>query len=139
MILSGTHGDSNVEIVRRYIDGINRGGDWAAASTDFMSDDVEIDWSRSPAPYRGTYRGREAALRFAEELDVWETAQIEPSEFVAAGDDVLVPHVVHLRGRDGIEVDVQATYIFTLHDGRCVRWRIYQDHGEALESVGLSD
>ena len=131
--------EQNVEIVRRYIGEINRGGDWAAASTGFMSDDVEIDWSRSPAPYRGTYRGREAALRFAEELDVWETAQIEPSEFISAGDDVLVPHVVHLKGRDGIELDVRATYVFTLRDDRCVRWRIYQDHAEALESAGLPE
>ena len=59
-----------------------------------MSDDVEIDWSRSPAAYRGIHRGREGAFRFAEELGVWEEARIEPEDFIDAGDDVLVPHVV---------------------------------------------
>jgi hypothetical protein len=59
--------EENVELVRAYIEDVNR-GDWVTAGTGFMHDDVEIDWSRSPAPYRGIYRGREAALRFAEEL-----------------------------------------------------------------------
>jgi ketosteroid isomerase-like protein len=131
--------EENVEIVRQYIDEINRGRDWAAAGAGFMADDIEIDWSRSPAPYRGIYRGREEALRFAEELAVWEGFRIEPKEFIAAGDDVLVPHVVHLRGRDGLEVKVRATYVYTVRDGRCVRWRIYQEHADALEAAGLSE
>jgi ketosteroid isomerase-like protein len=129
----------NVEMVRQYIDEINRGRDWGAAGARFMSDDIEIDWSRSPAPYRGVYRGREAALRFAKELQVWEEARVEPKDFIEAGDDVLVPHVVHLRGRDGMEVKVRATYVFTFRDARCVRWRIYQAHAEALEDAGLSE
>ena len=128
----------NVEIVRGFIAALNR-GHWAANLTKFIHDDVEIDWSRSPAPYRGVYRGREGAMRFAEMTDVWEAARIEPAEFIDAGDDVLVPHVVHLRGRDGIEVKVQATYVYTLRDGLCVRWRIYQEHSEALEAAGLAE
>ena len=128
----------NVELVRAYIDEINHGRDWAAASARFMSDDIEVDWSRSPAPYRGIYRGRERALQFAEELAIWEEARIEPERFIAAGDDVVVPHVVHLRGRDGVEVKVQATYVYTLRDRLCVRWRIYQEHADALKAAGLS-
>lgn len=128
----------NVEVVRTYVEAIND-GDWKAAFADFIHDDIEIDWSRSPAPYRGIYRGREEAARFAEALDVWEEARIEPAEFIGAGEDVIVPHVVHLRGREGIEVAVRATYVFTLRDGLCVRWRIYQEHGEALEAAGLPE
>lgn len=128
----------NVEIVRLFIAALNR-GDWAAALTDFIHDDVEIDWSRSPAPYRGIYRGRQGAMRFAELGDVWEEARIEAAEFIDAGDEVLVPHVVHLRGRDGIEVKVRATYVYTMRDGLCARWRIYQEHGDALEASGLSE
>jgi ketosteroid isomerase-like protein len=128
----------NVELVRTYVEAIND-GDWKAALADFIHDDVEIDWSRSPAPYRGIYRGRKEAARFAEAIDVWEEAQLEPAEFIEAGDDVLVPHVIQLRGRDGIEVAVRATYVFTVRDALCVRWCIYQEHGEALEAVGLSE
>ena len=128
--------ERNVQSVRQYISDLNR-GDVVAAGLAFTSDDVEIDWSRSPAPYRGIYRGRESALQFAEELQVWETVQIEAFDFIEAGDDVLVPHVVHLKGRDGIEVAVRATYVFTMEDQRCVRVRIYQDHAEALDAAGL--
>ena len=129
--------EENVEFVRAYIDEINRGRNWTAAGARFMSDDIEIDWSRSPAPYRGIYKGREGALRFAEEIEVWEEARIEPEDFIDAGDDVLVPHVVRLRGRDGLEVKVRATYVYTMRDGLCVRWRVYQAHAEALEAAGL--
>ena len=113
-------------------------GDWVATLSETMHDDVEIDWSRSPAPYAGVYRGREEAMRFADALDVWEDARLDAAEFIDAGDDVLVPHVSFLRGRDGIEVSVRATYVFTIRDGLCARWCIYQDHAEALEAVGVS-
>ena len=133
-----TVSQENVEIVRAYIDTVNS-GDWVAASTAFLDDDVELDWSRSPAPYGGVYRGREAALRFADELQVWEDFRIDPSDFIDAGNDVLVPHVVHLRGRDGIEVKARATYVYEMRNGLCVRWCIYQEHDAALEAAGLSE
>ena len=128
----------NVEIVRRYLEASN-GSAWKEQLAAFIDDDVEIDWTRSPAPYRGLYRGREEATQFFEALDVWADARLEPAEFIDAGDDVLVPHVVHLRGRDGIELAVRATYVFTMGDGRCVRWRIYQEHDEALKATGLRE
>jgi ketosteroid isomerase-like protein len=128
----------NVELVRGYVDAINH-GDWAATLAASLHEDVEIDWSRSPAPYKGIYHGRQEAMRFAEALDVWEGARLDPSEFIDAGDDVLVPHVFHLRGRDGIEVTVRATYVFTIRDGLCARWAIYQEHAAALEAAGLSE
>lgn len=130
--------EENLEIVRGFIAALNK-GDWAARMLEFVDEDVEIDWSRSPAPYRGVYRGREGALKFAEETDVWDAARIEPGELIDAGDDVLVPHVIHLRGRDGIEVRVRATYVYTFRDGLCVRWSIYQEHEDALEALGLSE
>lgn len=127
----------NVEIVRGFIAALNR-GNWAEVVAGFFHDDVEIDWSRSPAPYRGVYRGREGARQFTELTDVWEKARIDADELIDAGDDVVVPHVVHLWGRDGIEVKVRATYVFTIRDGLCSRWRIYQEHEDALEALGLS-
>ena len=128
----------NVEIVRRYLAASNDGA-WKEQLAAFIDDDVEIDWTRSPAPYRGLYRGRREATQFFEALDVWADARLEPSEFIDAGDDVLVPHVVRLRGRDGIELAVRSTYVFTIRNGVCVSWRIYQEHAEALEAAGLSE
>ena len=128
----------NVEIVRAYIEDFNR-GDWVAAGMGFMHDDVEIDWSRSPAPYRGIYRGREQHSDSPKNSRCGRTPESEASGFIDAGDDVLVPHVVHLRGRDGIQVKVRATYVDTMRDGLCVRWRIYQEHGDALEAAGLRE
>ena len=53
----------NVEIVRSYVEAVNV-GNWKSAFPVFINDDIEIDWSRSPAPYAGVYRGREEATRF---------------------------------------------------------------------------
>ena len=44
------------------------------------------------------------------------------------------------RGRySGVEVEVEPyALVFTLREGKVVRWAFYSDQGEALESVGLS-
>ncbi len=130
--------EENVEVVREFIASFNRADE--SALIDFFTDDIEIDWSRSPAPYRGVHRGREAALGwFSDVGDMFETGQIEPTDLIDAGDDIVVPHVFRLRGRDGIEVKVRASYVFTIRDGRCACWRIYQAHDDAMADLGLTD
>ncbi len=126
----------NVDTVREFIAAFNRGEE--NALVDFCGEDVEIDWSRSPATYRGVYRGRDAALKWFDDIGaVFEAGRIEPIDLLDAGNDVIVPHRVHLRGRDGIVVKVSATYVFKIRGGRCIRWTIYQEHEEAMEELGL--
>ena len=43
------------------------------------------------------------------------------------------------RGRDGIEVKVRPSYVWTIRNGRIVHWVLYQEWQEALEAVGLSE
>ena len=113
------HVRENVDIVRGFISSFNRAN--KSALTDFFADDVEIDWSRSPAPYRGVYRGRAAAVQwFADVGDTFETGRIEPADFIDAGDDVVVPHVFHLQGRDGIEVKGPGRELCLHHSRRTV-------------------
>ena len=54
------------------------------------------------------------------------------------GDSVLV--VVKQSGRgaaSGADVEQRFTWIMFFEEGRCIRWRIYADHAEALEALGL--
>jgi ketosteroid isomerase-like protein len=127
----------NLESVEAFIASFNRGDE--SALTDFLAEDVEIDWSRSPAPYRGIYRGREAALAWFDDVgDTFKSGRIEAVDLIDADDEILVPHVMHLCGRDGLEVKVRASYVFTIRGGRCARWRIYQEHDHALADLGLA-
>ena len=48
----------------------------------------------------------------------------------------MVPNRAHMRSRDGIEVQTQSALVVTLRHRRIVRWCLYQEKAEALESVG---
>ncbi len=43
------------------------------------------------------------------------------------------------RGRDGIEITVRPSGVWTIRDGRIVHVCFYQEWQEALEAVGLSE
>jgi hypothetical protein len=64
---------------------------------------------------------------------------VEPHEFIEAGDLVVVPSTQHLKGRDGIEVVVHATFVFTIRNGAIERNSMYQDKKDALEDLRLSE
>ena len=126
----------NVEIVRAAIDSGNR-GDWDGALKD-VAPSFEWDNSRAiGADNRGVFTAGDAQ-RFLED-NVWESAWIEIDELIPVGDHVVVPHTLHVRGRDGIEVQARTTWVFTIRDGKIERNCLYQDKHEALEAVGLSE
>jgi ketosteroid isomerase-like protein len=127
----------NVRIVEAAIDALNR-KEWDAVFSPAAPDFV-LDMSRGLGPGRGVY-GLDEARRFAEELaDYWESMRIEPAEFIEAGHDVVVPYVVHSRGREGIEVISRPTFVWTIRDGAVERVALYQEREDALEAVGLSE
>ena len=128
----------NVEIVRGSIEAWNRRDltSWAAS----LHSDVELDWSRSRAPFRGVYRGRDGietfwGLFWATFMDV----QIEIHSFTEAGSEVVVSNTAHMRGREGIEVVARSALAHTVEHGQITRLRLFQGQAEALEAVGLSE
>ena len=65
------------------------------------------------------YRGFGEFLRFwTAYFAAFEEIAAEPERFIDAGESVIVPNVVHMRGRDGIEVTARSTLVFTRRDGR---------------------
>ena len=127
----------NVEIVKANIDAYNR-EDWDAFFKD-MAPGFEMDFSRAIGPYRGVF-GLDQFRRFVGDFrETWESARLEPHEFIEAGDLVVVPMTQHLKGRDGIEVVVRGTNVFTIRDGAIERATIYQARQDALEDLGLSE
>jgi ketosteroid isomerase-like protein len=102
--------------------------------------EAEVDWSRSSGVETGIYRGFGPVRAFwADWLALFDRFNVEPDEFIECGEHVIVPNVVHLRGRDGIEVEAHSAVDVTLRDARIVVWRLYQDRSEALKAVGLEE
>jgi ketosteroid isomerase-like protein len=126
----------NVEIVRRAIDAFNRRDLDAIES----HPDVEVDWSRSRGLEAGIYRGREATQRFwATFYEVFDRVVVVPEELIDHGDRVMLVDRTHMRGRDGIEVEVHNVSVARVRDGRILQWRLCSDRAEALKAVGLAD
>jgi ketosteroid isomerase-like protein len=128
----------NVESVRAAIDAFNE-GDMDAAFKD-AAPELEYDVSRSIGLLHGVFHGLDEARRFTEEFaEPWESRRYEVEEFIEAGEHVVTPFTDHLRGRDGIEVQARGTFVWTYHEGACVRVTLYQERQEALEAAGLSE
>ncbi len=62
----------------------------------------EIDLTRANGPVHGSYGIDEVRSLLVEFADSWEALRFEPGELIDAGDDVVVPWVMHAGGRDGI-------------------------------------
>jgi ketosteroid isomerase-like protein len=118
----------NVEIVRRGY------GSWT--NHDFSAIPEVID------PDLGVYRGLDGLWRFLEQLDeTWERFQIEPEEFIDAGDNVVVAVRMSQKGRgNGVEPEMRLFSVWTLREGKVVRVTGgYRDRTEALEAAGLRE
>jgi ketosteroid isomerase-like protein len=127
-----------VEIVRRSIDAWNERDltKWTAS----LQPDAEIDWSRSRAPFKGVYRGRDGAETFWDVFwSTFEDVQVEAHGFTEVGSEVVVPNTVHMRGREGIEVIARTALVFWVENGQITRLRLFQEQAEALEAVSLRE
>jgi ketosteroid isomerase-like protein len=127
----------NVEVVRRANDAWNAGDMNAfheALDPEVILRTVE-DW-----PEQGPYVGRDAVLRFYEQLrSAWDADTVEfVSEFFHAADRVAVRLSWNVVSR-GPTSNLEVTTVYGIRRGRIDRVEFFWDHGEALEAVGLSE
>jgi ketosteroid isomerase-like protein len=127
----------SVAIVKGFVDAINR-RDWPAARKS-QTPDYEYDQSRSDGPQHDVYK-REQMQSFLDDISgAWESVRYEAHDYVPAGGQVVVPFTSHVRGRDGIELQARAAWVFTIRDGAVARQCYYPSRQDALEAVGLSE
>ena len=126
----------NVEIARRSFEAWIR-GDVDAGAEDFAPD-CELDMSRAIGTDRGIYSLNQMRRLVEEFLEAFDTVQLG-TEYIDAGEHVVMPFTNRFRGRDGIEVQARGTWLYTIRDGLIVRICLYQELQEALEAAGLSE
>jgi ketosteroid isomerase-like protein len=107
----------------------------------FMHPSVAIYPAVVGVDVESSYHGRAEVKQFWETIsETWDTYVIEDEEIIEApGNRVLVVERWRGRGRQGIEVDVKLTDVYTFRDGLIVRIDGFSDKADALKAVGLKE
>jgi ketosteroid isomerase-like protein len=129
--------EQNVELVRRSLEHWRDGRpEWV----DTIDPDIEWDITAHPLPdWPKTGRGRDAFVgHVTDYLSGWNDYEPRVKELIDGGDEVV--SIVHERARmRGSEtmLDRDLPTVWTVRDGRSVRFRVFKTREDALEAVGL--
>jgi ketosteroid isomerase-like protein len=123
--------NENVEKLRAAYEAFNRGDfDMAAELAD-----PEVEYVRPglEAPLRGA-----AAVREWMEPDAFEEQRVQPLEFEANDNRVLIRQRTRARGAgSGIELSIETWIVFTFDSGLITRGEAFLLEDEAREAAGL--
>ena len=130
----------NVEILRRVF---QRWAGGSLSNTDVFHPDVEYSRIGAETPaLEGRWRGLdEMRSAMSEYLRAIADLRIEAERIIDLGDDrVLVLSRHTARGKQsGVPIEHKIGDVFTLRDGKIVRFDSYWSRAVALEAVGLSE
>ena len=126
-----------MEILKAVIEAWNR-EDWDTALQN-AAPGFEVDMSRAVGPVSGVLDLAQLRLVLVDFAEHFESARVEPHEFIEAGDLVVVPWTLHVRGRGGIAAAARVAVVWTIRNGAIERFTMYQERQDALEDLGLSE
>jgi ketosteroid isomerase-like protein len=89
----------------------------------------------------GVQRGPEGLRRVLEAVPgEFDDFHVELHELIDAGDRVFAAATARGRGKQsGVETSVDLWGVWTVREGRAVRWQGYTDRAAALEAAGLRE
>jgi len=124
--------EENVEVVRRIY------AAWLEGRSARDLIDADVEYVNPPdAVEGGTRHGRQA---FAGIRDAYDDVRVEPERFIDGGADVVVIARITGKGKgSGLDIDWRQGYVWTVRDGKAVRFRWFTKPEQALEAAGLSD
>jgi len=124
----------NVEIVRSFY------GAWARevfpGPQELMDPEIEYV-NPAGAVEPGVRRGIEAFNKAVKKVfEGWESWQMEPERITPLGDQVAVVVRYRARGRSsGVEVEGRESALFTLRDGKVVRYEWFHEPDDAYAAA----
>lgn len=124
---------SNVDTIRAGYEAFGR-QDIPAVMAAF---DPGIEWtSPDSLPNGGTFHGPEDVGGFFASLgDTWAELNVEPGEYLDAGDDVIVIGRHRVAGHNGVRADLDFVHRWTLRDGKIVRFYEVADTARMLPAL----
>jgi ketosteroid isomerase-like protein len=127
---------SNAELVRRGYESF-AAGDVQAALELIDPNVVVAVFTGRPGANRETYHGHEGFFEnLGEMTDVFDDFRFEPLEIEEYGDRLLVTVRVTGRGKaSGVGIDSRLFHVWTVRDGKAVRFEIYNERDEAEASL----
>ncbi len=132
--------EENVQVVRRFYAAWSRDEE-LPGPTELMDPEIEYV-NPGGAVEPGIRRGLAEFSRAVENVFAgWDTWTIEPTQLRAAGEDQ-VAVVAHYRYRiqgSGADLETRMSHLWTLRDGKVVRFAWFHEPADALEAAGLSD
>jgi ketosteroid isomerase-like protein len=124
-------GEADVQTLRRGYAALNRGD--LSVVAELL--DPDIEWHEpAPSPEAGTHRGRDGFESFLRGwLESFEDFRVEPERVVERGDELVVVVRQSGTGRtSGLSVETRLAHVWTVADGKAVRWEAVADPEAAL-------
>jgi uncharacterized protein len=124
-------GEADVEALERGYAALNRGD--LSVVLDLL--DPDIEWHEpTPSPEAGCHRGRGSFERFVRGwIESFDEFRVEPEEVIERRGRLIAVVRQSGRGRtSGVEVEARLAHVWTVRDGRAVRWEALADANEAL-------
>ncbi len=128
-------GEAEVEALERGYAALNRGD--LSVVLDLL--DPEIEWHEpATSPEGGAHRGRDSFERFLRGwLESFDGFRVEPERVVERGDKLVA--VVRQTGSgrsSGLQVETRLAHVWTVADGKAVRWEAVADPEAAVGDGG---
>jgi ketosteroid isomerase-like protein len=71
--------------------------------------------------------------------EVYPDFRFEAKRFVDAGEDVVIIGVARGTSASGVEAQWHQGYVYTIREGKLIRFRWFNQPSEALKAVGLEE
>jgi ketosteroid isomerase-like protein len=106
---------------------------------ELIDPDVELEVLTGRPDLPARLHGHEGFVENIKGLtDVFEDIEIVPEDFVEVGDELVVSIFTAGHGRSsGIRIENRIVHVWTIRDGKAVRFRVYPTKEQALAAVGL--
>ena len=136
----------NVEIVRHVYERVLAKGKVSDPATvellpEFFDPEVHVHQMSEIVGTRGDFHGYDGLVESAQELfAVWSDLGFIAEEIHPSGDKVAVIVRAPAIGRaSGARVEWRGGHLWTLRNGRIIKWEVFDDPSDALEAAGLSE